>query len=166
MMRKLWLLLNFHDVKLQAKYIRSKANEWADRVSSCSGLRSGIQSCCTFPVSVYVSEERRRSSSTTRAEQILAGIRLKTYWEQEDAYYTGVVHHYEDEELVDLVEETCSVITTVETPFGEKSLQVVGETSDSPGNLLTDTVQWYTPCIDPTAAPDQFLKPFFGWMAP
>eukprot|EP00854_Cymbomonas_tetramitiformis_P003129 gene3129-biopygen3072 len=149
MMRKLWLLLNFHDVKLQAKYIRSKANEWADRVSS-----------------VYVSEERRRSSSTTRAEQILAGIRLKTYWEQEDAYYTGVVHHYEDEELVDLVEETCSVITTVETPFGEKSLQVVGETSDSPGNLLTDTVQWYTPCIDPTAAPDQFLKPFFGWMAP
>ncbi|KAK3251021.1 hypothetical protein CYMTET_39632 [Cymbomonas tetramitiformis] len=32
-MRKLWLLLDLHDIELQARYIRSKANEWADRLS-------------------------------------------------------------------------------------------------------------------------------------
>ncbi|KAK3242772.1 hypothetical protein CYMTET_47546 [Cymbomonas tetramitiformis] len=32
-MRKLWLLLDLHDIELQARYIRSEANEWADRLS-------------------------------------------------------------------------------------------------------------------------------------
>ncbi|KAK3275491.1 hypothetical protein CYMTET_16379 [Cymbomonas tetramitiformis] len=32
-MRKLWLLLDLHDIELQARYIRSEANQWADRLS-------------------------------------------------------------------------------------------------------------------------------------
>eukprot|EP00854_Cymbomonas_tetramitiformis_P034610 gene34610-biopygen34373 len=32
-MRKLWLLLDLHDIELQARYICSEANEWADRLS-------------------------------------------------------------------------------------------------------------------------------------
>ncbi|KAK3266617.1 hypothetical protein CYMTET_24769 [Cymbomonas tetramitiformis] len=32
-MRKLWLLLDLHDIELQARYIRGKANKWADRLS-------------------------------------------------------------------------------------------------------------------------------------
>eukprot|EP00854_Cymbomonas_tetramitiformis_P005710 gene5710-biopygen5729 len=32
-MRKLWLLLDLHDIELQARYIHSEANEWADRMS-------------------------------------------------------------------------------------------------------------------------------------
>ncbi|KAK3273086.1 hypothetical protein CYMTET_18658 [Cymbomonas tetramitiformis] len=32
-MRKLWLLLDLHVIELQARYIRSEANEWADRLS-------------------------------------------------------------------------------------------------------------------------------------
>ncbi|KAK3252726.1 hypothetical protein CYMTET_37992 [Cymbomonas tetramitiformis] len=33
-MQRLWLLLDLYDIELQARYIRSKANEWADRLSS------------------------------------------------------------------------------------------------------------------------------------
>ncbi|KAK3289666.1 hypothetical protein CYMTET_2936 [Cymbomonas tetramitiformis] len=32
-MRKLWLLLDLHDIELQARHIRSEVNEWADRLS-------------------------------------------------------------------------------------------------------------------------------------
>ncbi|KAK3239085.1 hypothetical protein CYMTET_50960 [Cymbomonas tetramitiformis] len=32
-MRRLWILLDLNDIKLQARYIRSEANEWADRLS-------------------------------------------------------------------------------------------------------------------------------------
>ncbi|KAK3266141.1 hypothetical protein CYMTET_25214 [Cymbomonas tetramitiformis] len=32
-MRRLWLLLDLNDIELQARYIRSEANEWADRLS-------------------------------------------------------------------------------------------------------------------------------------
>eukprot|EP00854_Cymbomonas_tetramitiformis_P020173 gene20173-biopygen20803 len=32
-MRKLWLLLELHDIELQARYLRSEANEWADWLS-------------------------------------------------------------------------------------------------------------------------------------
>ena len=32
-MRRLWKLLDLHDIELQARYIRSEANEWADRLS-------------------------------------------------------------------------------------------------------------------------------------
>ena len=37
-MRKLWLLLDLHDIELQARYIRSEANEWADRLSRCEDI--------------------------------------------------------------------------------------------------------------------------------
>ncbi|KAK3278933.1 hypothetical protein CYMTET_13156 [Cymbomonas tetramitiformis] len=32
-MRRLWILLDLNDIELQARYIRSEANEWADRLS-------------------------------------------------------------------------------------------------------------------------------------
>ncbi|KAK3262767.1 hypothetical protein CYMTET_28392 [Cymbomonas tetramitiformis] len=32
-MRRLWILLDLNDIELQARYIRSEANEWADRFS-------------------------------------------------------------------------------------------------------------------------------------
>eukprot|EP00854_Cymbomonas_tetramitiformis_P018824 gene18824-biopygen19428 len=32
-MRRLWSLLDLNDIELQARYIRSEANEWADRLS-------------------------------------------------------------------------------------------------------------------------------------
>ncbi|KAK3289778.1 hypothetical protein CYMTET_2813 [Cymbomonas tetramitiformis] len=37
-MRKLWLLLDLHYIELQARYIRSEANEWADRLSRCEDI--------------------------------------------------------------------------------------------------------------------------------
>eukprot|EP00854_Cymbomonas_tetramitiformis_P011471 gene11471-biopygen11778 len=37
-MRRLWLLLDLHDIELQAQYIRSEANEWADRLSRCEDI--------------------------------------------------------------------------------------------------------------------------------
>ncbi|KAK3267985.1 hypothetical protein CYMTET_23486 [Cymbomonas tetramitiformis] len=32
-MRRLWILLDLNDIELQARYLRSEANEWADRLS-------------------------------------------------------------------------------------------------------------------------------------
>ncbi len=32
-MRRLWILLDLNDIELQARYIRSEANEWADSLS-------------------------------------------------------------------------------------------------------------------------------------
>ncbi|KAK3278548.1 hypothetical protein CYMTET_13527 [Cymbomonas tetramitiformis] len=37
-MRRLWLLLDLHDIELQARYIRSEANVWADNLSRCEDL--------------------------------------------------------------------------------------------------------------------------------
>ncbi|KAK3252622.1 hypothetical protein CYMTET_38083 [Cymbomonas tetramitiformis] len=37
-MRKLWLLLDLNDIELQARYIRSEANERADRLSRCKDI--------------------------------------------------------------------------------------------------------------------------------
>ncbi|KAK3276044.1 hypothetical protein CYMTET_15859 [Cymbomonas tetramitiformis] len=37
-MRRLWLLLDLHDIELQARYIRSEANVWADNLSHCEDL--------------------------------------------------------------------------------------------------------------------------------
>eukprot|EP00854_Cymbomonas_tetramitiformis_P002409 gene2409-biopygen2328 len=37
-MRKLWSLLDLHDIELQARYIRSEANVWADNLSRCEDL--------------------------------------------------------------------------------------------------------------------------------
>ncbi|KAK3260837.1 hypothetical protein CYMTET_30227 [Cymbomonas tetramitiformis] len=37
-MRRLWLLLDLHDIELQARYIRSEANVWADNLSGCEDL--------------------------------------------------------------------------------------------------------------------------------
>ncbi|KAK3248872.1 hypothetical protein CYMTET_41678 [Cymbomonas tetramitiformis] len=37
-MRKLWPLLDLHDIELQVRYIRSEANEWADRLSRCEDI--------------------------------------------------------------------------------------------------------------------------------
>ncbi|KAK3282718.1 hypothetical protein CYMTET_9560 [Cymbomonas tetramitiformis] len=37
-MRRLWLLLDLHDIELQAHYIRSEANVWADNLSRCEDL--------------------------------------------------------------------------------------------------------------------------------
>jgi hypothetical protein len=32
-LRKLWWIMDIHDIALRAKYIRSAANVWADRLS-------------------------------------------------------------------------------------------------------------------------------------
>ncbi|KAK3265932.1 hypothetical protein CYMTET_25408 [Cymbomonas tetramitiformis] len=37
-MRRLWSLLDLHDIELQARYIRSEANVWADNLSRCEDL--------------------------------------------------------------------------------------------------------------------------------
>ncbi|KAK3283103.1 hypothetical protein CYMTET_9181 [Cymbomonas tetramitiformis] len=37
-MRRLWLLLDLHDIELQARYIRNEANVWADNLSRCEDL--------------------------------------------------------------------------------------------------------------------------------
>ncbi|KAK3288060.1 hypothetical protein CYMTET_4454 [Cymbomonas tetramitiformis] len=37
-MRRLWLPLDLHDIELQARYIRSEANVWADNLSRCEDL--------------------------------------------------------------------------------------------------------------------------------
>ncbi|KAK3276039.1 hypothetical protein CYMTET_15868 [Cymbomonas tetramitiformis] len=37
-MRRLWLLLDLYDIELQARYIRSEANVWADNLSRCEDL--------------------------------------------------------------------------------------------------------------------------------
>ncbi|KAK3241341.1 hypothetical protein CYMTET_48882 [Cymbomonas tetramitiformis] len=37
-MRRLWLLLDLHDIELQARYIRSEANVWANNLSRCEDL--------------------------------------------------------------------------------------------------------------------------------
>ncbi|KAK3247418.1 hypothetical protein CYMTET_43086 [Cymbomonas tetramitiformis] len=37
-MRRLWLLLDLHDIELQARYIRREANVWADNLSRCEDL--------------------------------------------------------------------------------------------------------------------------------
>ncbi|KAK3277511.1 hypothetical protein CYMTET_14487 [Cymbomonas tetramitiformis] len=37
-MRRLWLLLDLHDIELQARYIRSEANVWADNLSRCEDV--------------------------------------------------------------------------------------------------------------------------------
>ncbi|KAK3259604.1 hypothetical protein CYMTET_31407 [Cymbomonas tetramitiformis] len=37
-MRRLWLLLDLHDIELQARYIRGEANMWADNLSRCEDL--------------------------------------------------------------------------------------------------------------------------------
>eukprot|EP00854_Cymbomonas_tetramitiformis_P001978 gene1978-biopygen1867 len=39
-MQRLWLLLDLYDIELQARYIRSKANEWADRLSRCEDINN------------------------------------------------------------------------------------------------------------------------------
>ncbi|KAK3258391.1 hypothetical protein CYMTET_32557 [Cymbomonas tetramitiformis] len=38
MMRRLWSLLDLNDIELQARYIRSEANEWADLLSRDTGI--------------------------------------------------------------------------------------------------------------------------------
>eukprot|EP00854_Cymbomonas_tetramitiformis_P008481 gene8481-biopygen8602 len=149
-MRKLWLLLDLHDIELQARYIRSEANEWADRLSRCEDIddwrlnrRCGTQSCSISSTG----RERRRQrgaaaiATSTPAAAVPAGTRLTLYWELDDAWYPGVVQLYRDgggfanivyddgdEEVVDLAEEKFSVIDDVEITIGEKNA------------LLTDSV--------------------------
>ncbi|KAK3233099.1 hypothetical protein CYMTET_56584 [Cymbomonas tetramitiformis] len=54
-MRRLGLLLDLHDIELQARYIRSEANVWADNLSRCEDLddwRLNRDCTCAFPSSL------------------------------------------------------------------------------------------------------------------
>ncbi|KAK3263150.1 hypothetical protein CYMTET_28030 [Cymbomonas tetramitiformis] len=116
-MRKLRLLLDLHDIELQARYICSEANEWADRVSRCEDI-----------------DDWRLNRQLDDA-WYLGAVQL-----YDDDGFANIVYDDGNKEVVDLAEDTFGVIYEVETPigektfFGEKSVFPAGSvgTSDSP----------------------------------
>ncbi|KAK3240700.1 hypothetical protein CYMTET_49479 [Cymbomonas tetramitiformis] len=117
-MRRLWVLLDLNDIELQARYIRSEANEWADRLSRDRDLddwrpnRRWFQwaerEWHRYTVDRFASElsaqlpryyaqwhgpgcEGVDSLAFSWLGELVAGCKVKAYWSEDDAWYTGTV---------------------------------------------------------------------------
>ncbi|KAK3267531.1 hypothetical protein CYMTET_23912 [Cymbomonas tetramitiformis] len=142
-MRRLWILLDLNDIELQARYIRSEATEWADRLSrdrdlddwrlnrscratikwhdpGCEGVDSLAfswlgevnwvnppwslldevahklreEKCAATVVAPYWPGQMWFQQLEAMADEVAglaSGLKVKVYWPQDDAWYTGTV---------------------------------------------------------------------------
>ncbi|KAK3266442.1 hypothetical protein CYMTET_24932 [Cymbomonas tetramitiformis] len=83
-MRRLWSLLDLHDIELQARCIRSEANVWADNLPRL--------------VSPYWPDQSWfRELEALEATEVTVGTRLEVFWEDDDKFYPGAVKSFNDD---------------------------------------------------------------------
>ncbi|KAK3276374.1 hypothetical protein CYMTET_15545 [Cymbomonas tetramitiformis] len=158
-MRKLWLLLDLHDIELQARYIRSEANEWADRLSSLAYDWRG-ETNWVYPPWGLLDEVAQKIKEENMAATVLTPYCPGQSWFREleqladevlydDDGFANIVYGDGDKEVVDLAEEKLSVICDVENAIGEDTF--FGERSA----VLTDRVGTSDP---PAGTRDKKIK--------
>ncbi|KAK3252226.1 hypothetical protein CYMTET_38469 [Cymbomonas tetramitiformis] len=116
----LWILLDLNGIELQARYIISEANEWADRLSRDRDLddwrlrevnwvnppwslldevaRKLREERCVatvvgpyWPGQMWFQQQEAMADEVAPQAGLTSGCKVKVYWPQDDAWYTGTV---------------------------------------------------------------------------
>eukprot|EP00854_Cymbomonas_tetramitiformis_P015482 gene15482-biopygen15947 len=100
-MHRLWSLLDSHDIELQARYIHSEANVWADGLSRCEDLDDWRLNRDWFE---WADKQWGPYTVDRFASEISAQLpRLEVFWVDDDKFYPEVVKGFNEDGTVHVV---------------------------------------------------------------